>query len=84
MVDVTSLLNARIPIVKFTDPVSEINCDICVNNLLAVHNTQLLKSYSIYDERFKQLVYIVKYWSKLRNLNEPYQGTLSSYAYVLL
>eukprot|EP01080_Neovahlkampfia_damariscottae_P007745 gene7745-12215_t len=84
MIDVIPLLNARIPIVKFKDPVTEIGCDICVNNLLAVHNTQLLKSYSLFDERFKQLVYIVKYWSKLRNLNEPYQGTLSSYAYVLL
>jgi DNA polymerase sigma len=84
MVEVFPLLNARIPIVKFTDPVSEISCDICVNNLLAVHNTQLLKAYSIYDERCRQLIYIVKDWSKVRNLNEPYQGTLSSYAFVLL
>jgi DNA polymerase sigma len=84
MVEVFPLLNARIPIVKFTDPVSEISCDICVNNLLAVHNTQLLKTYSLHDERCRQLIYIVKDWSKVRNLNEPYQGTLSSYAFVLL
>eukprot|EP01102_Stenamoeba_stenopodia_P008284 TRINITY_DN2369_c0_g1_i4.p1 TRINITY_DN2369_c0_g1~~TRINITY_DN2369_c0_g1_i4.p1 ORF type:complete len:208 (-),score=33.14 TRINITY_DN2369_c0_g1_i4:81-704(-) len=29
-------------------------------------------------------VYTVKYWSKRRLINEPYRGTLSSYAYVLM
>ena len=31
-----------------------------------------------------QLSRFVKFWAKRRKINEPYLGTLSSYAYVLL
>lgn len=75
---------ARIPIVKFVDPKTGINCDICVNNTLALENTKLLKEYSLLDDRFVQMSLFIKHWSKSRLLNEPYHGTLSSYAFVLL
>lgn len=32
----------------------------------------------------KVMAYIVKHWAKQRQVNEPYKGTLSSYAWVLL
>jgi DNA polymerase sigma len=34
--------------------------------------------------RLVSLSRFVKYWAKRRRINEPYLGTLSSYAYVLL
>jgi DNA polymerase sigma len=55
-----------------------------VNNILAVHNTRLIEDYCKIDERVTPLIYIIKYWAKRRAVNEPYQGTLSSYAYILL
>eukprot|EP01117_Protostelium_nocturnum_P007428 TRINITY_DN2657_c0_g3_i4.p1 TRINITY_DN2657_c0_g3~~TRINITY_DN2657_c0_g3_i4.p1 ORF type:complete len:670 (-),score=246.60 TRINITY_DN2657_c0_g3_i4:30-2039(-) len=82
--DVLSLPRARVPIVKFTEELSNISCDICINNLLAIHNTRLLSTYSKIDPRVRQLGYIVKYWAKMRKINEPYQGSLSSYAYILM
>jgi DNA polymerase sigma len=93
---VKPLPKARVPIVKFTDSVtyvlfwrnligfSGISCDICINNLLAPHNTKFLADYAKIDPRVQQLGYIVKYWAKKRQINEPYQGTLSSYAYILM
>ena len=84
MEEMLVLPHARVPIVKFTDPDSKTKCDICVNNLLAVYNTQLLRTYSLIDPRLRQLVFVVKHWAKRRQINEAYRGTLSSYAYVIM
>ncbi|KAJ6851160.1 UTP:RNA uridylyltransferase 1 isoform X2 [Iris pallida] len=82
--NVQALTHARVPIVKMMDPVTGIACDICINNLLAVVNTKLLRDYAQIDERLRQLAFIVKHWAKSRGVNETYRGTLSSYAYVLM
>uniref|UniRef100_A0A1J3HW19 RNA uridylyltransferase n=1 Tax=Noccaea caerulescens TaxID=107243 RepID=A0A1J3HW19_NOCCA len=82
--NVQALTRARVPIVKLMDPVTGISCDICINNVLAVVNTKLLRDYARIDVRLRQLAFIVKHWAKSRRVNETYQGTLSSYAYVLM
>lgn len=82
--NVQALTRARVPIVKLMDPVTGISCDICINNILAVINTKLLRDYAQIDVRLHQLAFIVKHWAKSRGVNETYQGTLSSYAYVLM
>lgn len=82
--NVQALTRARVPIVKLKDPVTGISCDICINNLLAVVNTKLLRDYAHIDSRLRQLAFIIKHWAKSRGVNETYHGTLSSYAYVLM
>lgn len=82
--NVQALTHARVPIIKLKDPVTGISCDICINNVLAVVNTKLLRDYAQIDVRLPQLAFIVKHWAKSRGVNETYQGTLSSYAYVLM
>ncbi|XP_072988802.1 uncharacterized protein [Typha latifolia] len=82
--NVQALTRARVPIVKLMDPVTGLSCDICINNLLAVANTKLLRDYAKIDRRLRQLAFIVKHWAKSRRVNETYQGTLSSYAYVIM
>lgn len=84
MQNVQALTHARVPIVKFTDPATNISCDICINNILAIVNTKLLHDYAQIDIRLQQLAFMVKHWAKCRKINETYQGTLSSYAYVLM
>ncbi|XP_004308427.1 PREDICTED: poly(A) RNA polymerase cid13 [Fragaria vesca subsp. vesca] len=79
-----ALTRARVPIVKLMDPVTGISCDICINNVLAVVNTKLLRDYANIDARLRQLAFIVKHWAKSRGVDETYHGTLSSYAYVLM
>jgi len=61
-----------------------IQCDINFAASLALHNTLLLRCYSLTDPRVKPLVLFVKYWAKRRGINTPYRGTLSSYGYVLM
>ncbi|KAK4743526.1 hypothetical protein SAY87_001527 [Trapa incisa] len=82
--NVQALTRARVPIVKLMDPATGISCDICINNVLAVVNTKLLRDYAQIDVRLRQLAYIVKHWAKSRGVNQTYRGTLSSYAYVLM
>ncbi|KAH7317719.1 caffeine-induced death protein-like protein [Rhexocercosporidium sp. MPI-PUGE-AT-0058] len=61
-----------------------IQCDINFSAQLAIHNTQLLRCYSQSDPRVKPMILFVKYWAKVRGVNTPYRGTLSSYGYVLM
>ncbi|KAH7882221.1 hypothetical protein F5I97DRAFT_1913309 [Phlebopus sp. FC_14] len=87
---VKPLPHARIPIVKLSlDPSPGlplgIASDIGFENRLALENTRLLMCYAMVDPtRVRTLVLFLKVWSKQRKINSPYQGTLSSYGYVLL
>jgi terminal uridylyltransferase len=61
-----------------------IQCDINFSNHLALHNSFMLKCYSLCDPRVRKMVIFVKAWSKKRKINSSYHGTLSSYGFVLM
>ena len=61
-----------------------IQCDINFSNPLGLHNTHLLRCYSDCDVRVRLMVLFVKAWASRRKINSPYNGTLSSYGYVLM
>ncbi|KAK3940660.1 Poly(A) RNA polymerase protein cid1 [Diplogelasinospora grovesii] len=61
-----------------------VQCDINFSAHLALQNTLLLRCYSHCDARVRPLVLFVKHWAKVRGINTPYRGTLSSYGYVLM
>jgi DNA polymerase sigma len=84
MVIILTLPWARCPIIKFKDNKTNIKCDMCINNLLALRNTKLISDYVSIDIRVKQLGYIVKNWAKRRKINDTYTGTLSSYAFIIM
>lgn len=78
-----ALPKARVPVIKFKDPATGFGCDICFNNGLAIRNSLLLSAYASIDVRVRPLVFAVKKWAKARRVNSAFEGTLSSYAYVL-
>ncbi|KAF1987151.1 hypothetical protein K402DRAFT_462874 [Aulographum hederae CBS 113979] len=61
-----------------------IQADINFSNPLALHNTLLLRCYSLCDPRVRQVVLFMKSWAKQRKINSSRFGTLSSYGYVLM
>ncbi|ORY14315.1 hypothetical protein BCR34DRAFT_672603 [Clohesyomyces aquaticus] len=61
-----------------------IQCDINFSNPLGLHNTHLLRCYSLCDPRVRPMVLFVKAWAKRRKINSSYSGTLSSYGWVLM
>ena len=81
---ILALPKARVPIVKFSSLHHGYDCDVGVNNLLALENSLLIREYMQADVRARQLVYLVKHWARQRKINDPFRGTLSSYAYVLM
>ena len=61
-----------------------VQCDINFSNHLALHNTVLLRCYSLCDPRVKPMIIFVKGWAKRRKINSSYSGTLSSYGFALM
>jgi len=61
-----------------------IQCDINFENPLGIHNTHMLRCYSLTDPRVRLIVLFVKSWAKRRKINSSYSGTLSSYGWVLM
>jgi terminal uridylyltransferase len=61
-----------------------IQCDINFSNALGLHNTHLLRCYSLCDPRVRPMILFVKAWAKRRKINNSYSGTLSSYGWVLM
>ncbi|XP_061181698.1 poly(A) RNA polymerase, mitochondrial-like [Saccostrea echinata] len=76
----------RCPILRFTDYNSQIKCDLSINNKLALQNTRLLQTFSLYDARIKPLVYTIRYWAKVKDIagNPKASNRLSSYALTML
>lgn len=61
-----------------------IQCDVNFDNPLGIHNTHLLRCYSMADPRVRPIILFVKAWAKRRKINSSYSGTLSSYGWVLM
>lgn len=71
---------ARIPIIKiyaryqnplYSNPWNHFVSDISVGNTLAIHNTRLLKAFTIVDERYKWLVLFCEFLSCIFLLSFP-------------
>ncbi|CEM39480.1 unnamed protein product [Vitrella brassicaformis CCMP3155] len=82
--NLTRILQARVPLLKITHEQSGLEVDLCVENRLGVHNSRLLATYSQVDPRVSDLGRLVKAWAKDRQIVGSADGTLNSYAYMLL
>uniref|UniRef100_A0A914I452 PAP-associated domain-containing protein n=1 Tax=Globodera rostochiensis TaxID=31243 RepID=A0A914I452_GLORO len=85
MYTVISVAEARTPIVKFEHHGNDgFHGDISVENSLALHNTELLRLYSCFDDRVAPLGFAVKRLAKLYDINDASAGSISSYAYIVM
>jgi DNA polymerase sigma len=76
---------AKVRIVKVWDPELQLSCDINVNNVAAIENTRMIKTYIQLDDRVRPLAMIIKHWTKRRILNDAgIGGTISSYTWICL
>lgn len=83
-VDIVTLGNAKVPIVKFKEKRTGLAVDVSINNALALRNTTLIRSYVDLDSRVRDLCLVVKHWALHRGLADAFGGTLSSYAWTVL
>lgn len=61
---------AKVPIVKISDPEFDVACDMNINNIGALENTRMIKTYVDIDPRVRPLAMVVKYWTKRRIIND--------------
>ena len=62
-----------------------ISVDMCINNVLPVQNTKLIKAYCNCSPMTRPLVMFVKHWATKRELNQKCDSqNLNSYAFILL
>jgi len=82
---VERVLKAKVPILKLTDPLYNIEADISIykSHDMSVKYMDTLIQYQ-HDERIRELVIAVKHWSKRRNINCAMTGKINSFGFTLL
>eukprot|EP01012_Entosiphon_sulcatum_P017887 TRINITY_DN22638_c0_g1_i1.p1 TRINITY_DN22638_c0_g1~~TRINITY_DN22638_c0_g1_i1.p1 ORF type:complete len:542 (+),score=83.48 TRINITY_DN22638_c0_g1_i1:39-1664(+) len=76
--------SAKVPIVKFTDRTSRLDCDISLNAGNGCRNTAILRKYLADYPAAVPLILLVKSFLKSRRLNEVFLGGLGSYSVSLM
>lgn len=61
-----------------------VRCGIDFSGRLALYTTEFLRCYALCDERVRLVVVFVKMWTKIRKINDPHNGTMCSYGYILM
>ena len=81
--DVNLVAHARVPLIKFRDPHTGVNCDVCVGND-GVYKSAVLGTMANLDSRYRDLVFLVKMWAKHFDCNDAMAGSFNSFALSLM
>ncbi|XP_070072975.1 poly(A) RNA polymerase gld-2 homolog A isoform X2 [Drosophila takahashii] len=79
-----NLIEARVPILRFTDRRHKVEVDINFNNSVGIRNTHLLYCYSQLEWRVRPMALTVKQWAQYHNINNAKNMTISSYSLMLM
>ena len=74
----------RYLLLKVLDSQTKFIVDITVHTMLPIQNTNLIRLYSLYDQRFHILGLYVKHWAKINKIHGAADNFLSSYALLLM
>jgi poly(A) RNA polymerase, mitochondrial len=61
--NVRKILNARVPIIKYTHDCLDLDVDFSMNNLTGYYMSELLYLYGEFDERVRPLVFCIRKWA---------------------
>ncbi|KAK6171975.1 hypothetical protein SNE40_018389 [Patella caerulea] len=79
-----NVIRAKVPILKFRDKISTVDCDLNINNSVGIRNTHLLKYYACMDWRVRPLMLFIKHWARYHDINDARKTTISSYSFGLM
>lgn len=79
-----NLIEARVPILRFTDRRHKVEVDINFNNSVGIRNTHLLYCYSQLEWRLRPIALTIKQWAQYHNINNAKNMTISSYSLMLM
>jgi DNA polymerase sigma len=75
---------ARIPLIKFTEPLTRVKVDICLNTITGLDSSKFTLQYSEEYPQLKWLTVVIKLLLDRLNLNDPAIGGMGGYAIFLL
>ena len=81
--DVQLISKARVPLIKFKDPQTGVACDVCIEND-GVYKSAVLGVVADIDQRYRDLVFLIKLWAKHYDVNNAMEGSFNSYSLCLL
>lgn len=71
---VQRILHARVPIVKYAHEFTDVDCDLCYNNMSGVYMSELLWLYGSLDPRVRPLTFVVRRWAQTVGLTNQHPG----------
>lgn len=73
-------VRARIPVVQFMDPVSNLHVDVTIGNVGGVANSKILRRIrDVYPDFFGAFIHTVKEWGKAREVIAPEKSAFNSF-----
>ncbi|CAK9798902.1 Poly(A) RNA polymerase, mitochondrial [Anthophora plagiata] len=72
--NIRNILEARVPIIKFFNMNTNMQCDLSCGNASALHMSELLYIYAELDWRVKPLVCTIRTWARNCNLTQETAG----------
>lgn len=78
--DIRNVKNTRCPVSKFIYEPAKLNCELSLNNFLAVYNTELIRLYLNLEPQLFKLIYVIRYWAKQKDLH----GQMKFNSYTLI
>ncbi|KAG7627464.1 hypothetical protein ISN45_At03g038020 [Arabidopsis thaliana x Arabidopsis arenosa] len=82
--NVVPILSARVPIVRFCDQGTGIECDLTVESKDGILTSQIIRIISQIDDRFQKLCLLIKHWAKAHGVNNASHNTLNSISITML
>ncbi|CAL4953696.1 unnamed protein product [Urochloa decumbens] len=76
--------HARVPVLQYVSNRFGISCDISIDNYAGRIKSKIFYWVNTLDERFGDMVLLIKEWAKAQNINDPKSGSLNSYSLCLL
>ena len=74
----------RYVLLRVVDNKIKFMIDLTVHNMLPILNTNLIRLYSLFDQRFHILGLYIKHWAKINKIHGAPDNCLSSYALLLM
>ena len=73
--DVQKILNARVPIIKYSHQFAGLECDLSMSSSSGLHMSRLLHLWAHIDWRVRPLVTAVRAWAKAQGLVKDFRPT---------
>eukprot|EP01087_Luapelamoeba_hula_P000767 TRINITY_DN10564_c0_g1_i1.p1 TRINITY_DN10564_c0_g1~~TRINITY_DN10564_c0_g1_i1.p1 ORF type:complete len:422 (-),score=61.48 TRINITY_DN10564_c0_g1_i1:206-1471(-) len=83
-IQITRILTARIPLLTFTDRLSNLQLDLSIwfNDKREIN--RVLAAYMKMDKRLRPFIKAIRVWAKARKINDSYTGTINSFAWTVM